>query len=76
MLFKIQYAGWTIALFFAIALCLESRAYAYVDPGSSQLLCQSASALFAGAIFYFRRRFKALFSRSVSAKTPPPKASR
>jgi hypothetical protein len=75
MLFKIQYAALTIALFVAIALCLEKRAYAYVDPGSSLLLCQSASALFAGAVFYFRRRVKALFSRAGDAKTPPPKQS-
>ena len=61
---RLKYIAVTVALFIGVSFCLEQRAYAYVDPGSSLLLFQSISAMFTGALFYFRKRIKALFTRS------------
>lgn len=64
MRFKLTYYALTAALFLALGLSLEPRAYAYVDPGSSLLIFQSVSAVVTGVLFYFRRRLKALFGKS------------
>jgi hypothetical protein len=64
MALRLKYVAVTIALFFAVNFCLEQRAYAYVDPGSSLLVFQSISAMITGALFYFRKRLKSLFTRS------------
>lgn len=64
MSLKLKYFAVTVALLIALSFSLERPAYAYVDPGSSLLLFQSLSALVTGALFYFRRRLKALFSRT------------
>jgi hypothetical protein len=69
MALKLKYVAVTAALFFALSFCLEQRAYAYVDPGSSLLIFQSISAMFTGALFYFRKRLKSLFTRSSSSST-------
>jgi hypothetical protein len=53
-------------LFVALSVSFERQAHAYVDPGSSLLLFQSLSAAASGALFYFRRRIKNLFTRSAS----------
>lgn len=64
MKLKLTYFAVTAALFLALGVFLERPAYAYVDPGSSLLVFQSVSAIVTGALFYFRRRVKALFGRS------------
>jgi uncharacterized membrane protein len=64
MALKLKYFALTAALFIALTFCFERRAYAYVDPGSSLLIFQSLSAVVTGTVFYFRRRLKALFTRS------------
>lgn len=69
MSIKMKYFAVTAALFIALGFALERPAYAYVDPGSSLLVFQSLSALVTGALFYFRRRLKSLFSRSSSTST-------
>jgi hypothetical protein len=69
MAFKLTYVAVTAALFLGISFCLEQRAYAYVDPGSSLLIFQSISAMITGALFYFRKRLKSLFTRSSSSST-------
>ncbi|HEY6414032.1 MAG TPA: hypothetical protein VIX42_10110 [Edaphobacter sp.] len=69
MAFKLKYVAVTAALFFAVSFCLEQRAYAYVDPGSSLLIFQSISAAITGVLFYFRKRLKALFTRSSTTST-------
>ena len=69
MALRLKYVAVTAALFFALSFCLEQRAYAYVDPGSSLLIFQSISAMFTGALFYFRKRLKSLFTRSSSSST-------
>jgi hypothetical protein len=57
------YLAVTSVLFIALSCMLERPAHAYVDPGSSLLVFQSASAFVTAALFYFRRRIKALFSK-------------
>jgi hypothetical protein len=61
---KLKYLAATATLFVAVSFLLEGQAHAYADPGSSLLLFQSISAIVTGSVFYFRRRLKALFSRS------------
>ncbi len=51
-------------IFLALGFSLERSAYAYVDPGSSLILFQSVGAMITGGLFYFRRRFRSLLSRS------------
>ena len=63
MSLKLKYVTVTAALFIALSFAFERQAYAYIDPGSSLLLFQSLSALVTGALFYCRRRIKALFTR-------------
>ena len=70
MAHRLKYVVITVALFFAVSFSLEQRAYAYVDPGSSLLIFQSISAMITGALFYFRKRVKALFTRSATSSTP------
>ena len=69
MALKLKYFAITAALFIALTFCFERPAYAYVDPGSSLLIFQSLSAVVTGTIFYFRRRIKALFTRSSTDTT-------
>lgn len=75
MTIKVRYAVTTFALFLGLTFCFEKQAYAYVDPGSSLLVFQSVSALFTGAVFYFRRHLKALFTKSADNETSPSKDS-
>ena len=69
MALRLKYCALTVALFIALTFCFERPAYAYVDPGSSLLLFQSLSAIVTGTIFYFRRRLKALFTRSSTSQS-------
>jgi hypothetical protein len=69
MALKLRYFAMTAALFTALTFCFERPAYAYVDPGSSLLLFQSLSAIVTGTLFYFRRRLKAIFTRSSADTT-------
>lgn len=64
MALKLKYFALTVVFFIGLSFCFERRAYAYVDPGSSLLIFQSISAVVTGTVFYFRRRIKALFTRS------------
>lgn len=68
---KISYWVLTIVLFAAIANTFERPVYAYVDPGSSLLIFQGVSAVVTGAVFYFRRRLKALITKLRASKTTP-----
>ena len=69
MALRLKY--WSVTLLFLLTLGLasERRAYAYTDPGSALLLFQSIGAVISGALFYFRRRLKRLFSREASKET-------
>ncbi len=68
MAFKLTYGSLTLLLLFTLGLSLEHRAYAYTDPGSCLLLFQSLGAVASGALFYFRRSLKRLFTRSEAKK--------
>jgi hypothetical protein len=61
---RLKYFAFTLILFVALTFAFEGQAHAYVDPGSGLLIFQGISAVFSGAIFYFRRRLKNLFVRS------------
>ena len=61
---KFTYYVLSLFLFAGTLLCLERRAYAYVDPGSSLILYQGASSMVLGVIYYFRKRLKALMHGS------------
>jgi hypothetical protein len=73
MAHNLKYFAITLMLFIALSFTFEGQAHAYVDPGSGLLIFQGISALFSGALFYFRRRLKNLF-----VKTPKgmPQSSR
>ena len=54
-----------------LALSLEPRAYAYVDPGSSLLLFQGIGATLSAGLFYFRKRLMRLFGTSRATEERP-----
>jgi hypothetical protein len=64
MIYRLKLFALTFMLFIALSFTLEGQAHAYVDPGSGLLIFQGISAVFSGALFYFRRRLKNLFVRS------------
>lgn len=65
---RLKYVAVTAALFVALGFALERPAYGYVDPGSSLLMFQTLGAIVTGALFYLRRRIKALFTRTSADK--------
>ena len=72
MALKLKYWSVTLLLLLTLGLASERRAYAYTDPGSTLLLFQSMGAVASGALFYFRRRLKRLFSRAPKESVPAP----
>jgi hypothetical protein len=54
----------------SLALALEPRAYAYIDPGSGLLMLQAAGTVLTGVLFTLRRRIKTLFHRNKPADRP------
>ena len=64
MAHRLKYFALTIMLFVALSFAFEGQAHAYVDPGSGLLIFQGISAIFSGALFYFRRRLRNLFARA------------
>lgn len=64
MRLRILYSAVTVAMLFSLALALEPRAYAYIDPGSGLLMLQAAGTVLTGVLFTLRRRIKLLFHRS------------
>ena len=64
MVHNLKYFAITLMLLIAISFTFERQAYGYVDPGSGLLIFQGISAVFSGALFYFRRRIKNLFSKA------------
>ena len=61
---NLKYFAITLTLLIALSFTFERQAHAYVDPGSGLLIFQGISAVFSGALFYFRRRLKNLFVRT------------
>jgi hypothetical protein len=64
MAYRLKYFVMSLMLLVALSFTFERQAHAYVDPGSGLLIFQGISAVFSGALFYFRRRLKNLFVRS------------
>jgi hypothetical protein len=64
MTYKLKYLALTLMLLIALSFAFERQAYAYVDPGSGLLIFQGISAIVSGALIYFRRRIKNLFTKS------------
>ena len=60
---KLKYLAVTALLLMALGFTFESKAYAYIDPGSGLLIFQGISAVVSGVLLYFRRRLKGLFVR-------------
>ncbi len=79
MIFKLKYCVITLMLLIALSFAFERQAYAYVDPGSGLLIFQGISAVVSGALIYFRRRIKNLFTKATpttpSAIQPPTVSS-
>ncbi len=74
MVHNLKYFAITLMLLIALSFTFERQAHAYVDPGSGLLIFQGISAVFSGALFYFRRRLKNLFVRNpkgMSQSSPP-----
>lgn len=69
MAYKI--GSFTVAGVIGLLVFAERPAFAYVDPGSGLLVCQSVGAMFAGAMYYFRRRLKGLFGKSKVSQERP-----
>jgi hypothetical protein len=60
-----------LLLVMGLSFSLEQQAHAYVDPGSGLLVFQSLSAIFTGALFYFRRHLRSLLTRKRDKNTNP-----
>jgi hypothetical protein len=73
MAHNLKYFAVTLMLLVALSFAFERQAHAYVDPGSGLLIFQGISAVFSGALFYFRRRLRTLF---VKAPKTIPQSSR
>ena len=69
MALRFKYWSLTFLLFVALGLFFERPAHAYADPGATLLLFQSLGAIASGVLFYFRRRVKAIFSRTQPKET-------
>jgi hypothetical protein len=54
----------TLLCIVALNFAIERPAYGYVDPGSGLFLIQNIGAMATGILFFFRRRIKALFTRT------------
>jgi hypothetical protein len=67
---RLKYFAMTLLLMIALSCTFERQAHAYVDPGSGLLVFQGISAVVSGALFYFRRRLKSLFSKAEPKNTP------
>ena len=64
MTHNLKYFAITLMLLIALSFTFERQAHAYVDPGSGLLIFQGISAVFSGALFYFRRTLKKVFIKS------------
>jgi hypothetical protein len=73
MAHNLKYFAVTLMLLVTLSFAFERQAHAYVDPGSGLLIFQGISAVFSGALFYFRRRLRNLF---VKAPKTIPQSSR
>jgi hypothetical protein len=71
MTYKLKYFAITLMLLITLSFAFERQAHAYVDPGSGLLIFQGISAVVSGALIYFRRRIKNLFTKSQPTAPSP-----
>ena len=69
MSLRARYVLTHVVLLLALGVFFERPARAYTDPGSALLIFQGVSAFVTGAMFYFRRRLKGIFSRARAEKS-------
>jgi hypothetical protein len=69
---KLKYFAITLMLLITLSFTFERQAHAYVDPGSGLLVFQGISAIVSGALIYFRRRIKNLFTKARPEAVQPP----
>lgn len=62
-------------LLVSVMVASEPRAFAYVDPGSGLVIYQTVGALATAGLFWFRRRFKSLFTRNSTPAEKPEQPS-
>ncbi len=60
----------TVLLLASLALLFESRAFAYVDPGSGLLITQTIGAVLTAALLWFRKRIRNVFRSPQTAEKP------
>jgi Skp family chaperone for outer membrane proteins len=70
MTHKLKCFAITLMLLITLSFAFERQAHAYVDPGSGLLIFQGISAVVSGALIYFRRRIKNLFTKSRPEPSP------
>ena len=68
-------ALFALLLLISVMVASEPRAFAYVDPGSGLVIYQTVGALATAGLFWFRRRFKSLFTRNTSTPAKPEQPS-
>lgn len=61
---NVLYRLFQLGLLCCLLLCMERRAYAYIDPGAGLTALQAASATVFGVLYFLRRRIKRLFKRN------------
>jgi len=74
MRWRLAYLCISVAMIFCLAISLEEKAYAYIDPGSGLLILQGIGGVFAGVLYSIRKHIKALIPRSApveAAATDP-----
>ena len=63
-----------VCLCFCLLIGTESRAFAYVDPGTGLLALQSAASMGAAALYFMRRRIMAFFGSKKDVTVAVPAA--
>jgi hypothetical protein len=71
MRWRFAYLCISVAMLFCLAISMEEKAYAYIDPGSGLLILQSVGGFFAGVLYLVRKHIKALIFRSTSVESSP-----
>ena len=59
----------SLAMLVCLAVSLEDKAYAYIDPGSGLFILQGVGGFFAGVLYWTRKHIKALIRRPTPVET-------
>lgn len=69
MRLRLAYIFISVTMLCCLAVSLEKRALAYIDPGSGLFIIQSVGGFFAGVLYVIRKRIKALIFHSAPMET-------